>query len=281
METGCGTEPSDALSDTERAVHGALTLPALHAFLDAWAQRRLEGGIAEVRFRAGRIDAVWGVELQDGRAVVIKAHRTPVDLDAARATIDAQRMLAAAGFPCAVPRAGPDEIDGRLLTSETLLAGATPGRSSTTAISRRSSWSRRLVRRQHRGGRWSSRWHFRLGAGRRHRSRHRWLRSSLLRGQRDRWRRAVEPLRGRRLFARLRGGQGRGVLDARTASGCRCGRLDPRRRRPLAGGTDRPWLRRPHHHRPGAEPPGGLSVAVLAVALRSPVACCRDDWVRS
>ena len=35
-----------------------------------------------------------GVGLQDGCAVVIKAHRTPVDVDAAQATIDAQRTLA-------------------------------------------------------------------------------------------------------------------------------------------------------------------------------------------
>jgi hypothetical protein len=124
METGSGSEPE--LSDTERAVHGAVTLPQLHNFLDAWARDRLGSAIGDVRFRAGRIDPVWGVELQDGRAVVIKAHRTPVDLDAARATIDAQRALAAAGFPCPDPLAGPDEIEGRVLTAETLIVGARP-----------------------------------------------------------------------------------------------------------------------------------------------------------
>ena len=124
METGSGPEPE--LSDTERAVHGAVTLPELHKFLDAWARDRLGSAIADVRFRAGRINAVWGVELQDGRAVVIKSHRTPVDLDAAQATIDAQRALAAAGFPCPDPLAGPDEIEGRVLTAETLIVGARP-----------------------------------------------------------------------------------------------------------------------------------------------------------
>ena len=73
-----------AISDTERAVYGDVTLPELSAFLDAWARDRLGSPIVDVRFRAGRIDAVWGVELQDGRAVVIKTHRTPVDLDAMR-----------------------------------------------------------------------------------------------------------------------------------------------------------------------------------------------------
>lgn len=116
----------EAISDTERAVHGAVTVPELHAFLDSWARDRLGGAIADVRFRGGRIDAVWGVELQDGRAVVITAHRKPVDLNAAEATLDAQRTLVDAGFPCPVPLAGPDEVDGRVLTAETLLVGEQP-----------------------------------------------------------------------------------------------------------------------------------------------------------
>jgi Ser/Thr protein kinase RdoA (MazF antagonist) len=126
MDADSGTGPPDDISDTERAVHGAVTVLELHRFLDSWAWNRLGSAIADVRFRAGRIDAVWGVELQDGRAVVIKAHRNPVDLDAAEATIDAQRVLAAAGFPCPVPLAGPDEIEGRVLTAETLLVGTRP-----------------------------------------------------------------------------------------------------------------------------------------------------------
>ena len=121
-----GGEPLEEISDTERAVHGAVTLLELRRFLDSWARNRLGSAIADVRFRAGRIDAVWGVELQDGRAVVIKAHRGPVDLDAAEATVEAQRTLAAAGFPCPVPLAGPDEVEGRVLTAETLLDGARP-----------------------------------------------------------------------------------------------------------------------------------------------------------
>jgi Ser/Thr protein kinase RdoA (MazF antagonist) len=116
----------EGVSETERAVHGAVTLPELRSFLDAWARDRLGSAIAAIRFRAGRIDAVWGVALQDGRAVVIKAHRKPVDLDAAEATVDAQRALASAGFPCPAPLAGPDEVEGRVLTAETLIVGPRP-----------------------------------------------------------------------------------------------------------------------------------------------------------
>ena len=86
----------------------------------------LGGRIAKVRFRDGRIDVVWGVELEDGRAVVIKTHRTPVDMDATRAARDAQRLLTVAAFPCPTPLAGPDEVEGRVLTAETLIEGEIP-----------------------------------------------------------------------------------------------------------------------------------------------------------
>lgn len=133
MESGRGAETSEQISDTERAVHGAVTLLELRTFLAGWARGRLGSAVADVRFRAGRIDAVWGVELQDGREVVIKAHRPPVDLEATRATVDAQRALAAAGFPCPVPLAGPDEVDNRVLTAETLIVGERPdGRQPAT-----------------------------------------------------------------------------------------------------------------------------------------------------
>jgi hypothetical protein len=58
--------------------------------------------------------------------VVIKTHRTPVDLDAMVATIDAQRLLAEADFPCPFPLAGPDQREGRVLTAETLIGGTMP-----------------------------------------------------------------------------------------------------------------------------------------------------------
>ena len=65
-----------ALSGTESAIYGSVTPLELHAFLDAWTTNRLGSPIARVQFRAGRIDVVWGVELNDGRAVVIKTAST-------------------------------------------------------------------------------------------------------------------------------------------------------------------------------------------------------------
>ena len=73
--SGSNSEPPEEISDTERAIYGTIALTELRAFLDEWAQDRLCSRIADVRFRAGRIDAVCGVDLTDGRAVVIKTHR--------------------------------------------------------------------------------------------------------------------------------------------------------------------------------------------------------------
>lgn len=126
MSSEPASSSSVEISETERAIFGPLSAAELHAFLDAYARRHLSSGIARVRFRAGRIDAVWGVELADGRAVVIKTHRPPVDLEATRAAGGAQRHLSAAGFPAPVPLSGPDEVDGRVLTAEALLVGEPP-----------------------------------------------------------------------------------------------------------------------------------------------------------
>lgn len=111
---------------TERAVYGAITSTQLRSFLDSWARDRLGAPISSVRFRSGRIDVVWGVELADGRRVVIKTHRPPVDRGPLGAAVEAQRVLTAAGFPCAIPLAGPDEVEGRVLTAETLIDGELP-----------------------------------------------------------------------------------------------------------------------------------------------------------
>lgn len=114
---------SEPVRGPEQAVFGENNAGAIAGRLAGYLARHLGTGLAEVLFRAGRIDAVWGVRTDDGRDIVIKAHRAPVDLPAREATVAAQRILVAAGFPCPVPLSGPDRFDGLVLSAETLIGG--------------------------------------------------------------------------------------------------------------------------------------------------------------
>jgi Phosphotransferase enzyme family len=124
------------LSGTEAAILGPLT----RAEADAWLAHALEqagaGGLAEVLFRAGRIDAVYGVRATDGRRLVVKAHRPPAEPGARRAVVRAQTALAEAGFPCPTPVAGPLAVEGRTVTVETLLEAGAPADPRDPAIRR-------------------------------------------------------------------------------------------------------------------------------------------------
>jgi Ser/Thr protein kinase RdoA (MazF antagonist) len=73
-----------------------------------------------VIFRAGQLAHVTGFELADGRAIVVKV-RPYESRHAACAAV--QASLAAAGFPCPVPLAGPEQLDEYAITAETFLPG--------------------------------------------------------------------------------------------------------------------------------------------------------------
>lgn len=124
------------LSATERAIFGDLSRDAVAEVLDRYLRRHLGAGLSRVLFRSGRIDVVWAVHAEDGREVVVKVHRQPVDLAERRAVTKAQRLLAGAGFPCPEPLSGPDQVDGLVLTVETLLAGGRAGSGRDAAIRR-------------------------------------------------------------------------------------------------------------------------------------------------
>jgi Ser/Thr protein kinase RdoA (MazF antagonist) len=85
-----------------------------------WCDRYLGAGPARVLFRSGHLSEVVGVELADGRRVVVKAR--PYDPRIAGCTA-VQGHLARAGFPCPVPLTGPVRADGLTVTAETLVPG--------------------------------------------------------------------------------------------------------------------------------------------------------------
>jgi hypothetical protein len=125
-----------SLSGTERAIFGDVSVEAIADLLDRYLTRELGSPLAEILFRAGRVDAVWAVRSGDEREIIVKAHRQPVDLTARHATATAQRLLADAGFPCPQPASGPDQFEGLVLSAETLMTAGRPGSGRQPSVRR-------------------------------------------------------------------------------------------------------------------------------------------------
>jgi hypothetical protein len=88
--------------------------------LAAWCRRRLGADPEAVLFRAGYLSTVTGLRLTDGREVVVKARPPAPRL---RGCLAVQAALAAAGFPCPRPLAGPAPLWRLAATAEQLVPG--------------------------------------------------------------------------------------------------------------------------------------------------------------
>lgn len=111
----------DRVGGIERAIFGDVREAAVDDWLDRFVRSQLSSGLQRVRFRSGRISAVFGVELADDRAVVVKVHRGRPDLGPLTAAVDGQRWLVDHGYPAPVPLAGPAVLDGHTAVVESLL----------------------------------------------------------------------------------------------------------------------------------------------------------------
>jgi len=97
-------------------------------WLDRHLRATLGVGIDRIEFTAGAVGAVWAVALGDGRRVMVKALRPPVDLPRMAAVTRSQRVLAGRGFPCPAVLDGPIVTDGVVAVVEELrLVGAGSG----------------------------------------------------------------------------------------------------------------------------------------------------------
>jgi hypothetical protein len=85
-----------------------------------WAAAVTGSPVSEVLFTAGHLSRVIGVRLADGREVVLKNRPYRERL---HGCVRVQSHLAADGFPCPRPLAGPDEVNDRALSVESMLAG--------------------------------------------------------------------------------------------------------------------------------------------------------------
>ncbi|MBO0884434.1 MAG: hypothetical protein J2P17_29705, partial [Mycobacterium sp.] len=124
----CGLDMEDErASGIERAVFGTLDRDNIDGWLNKHLRVRLGSDLSQIVFRSGRISAVYGVILSDGRQVAIKVHRRPADLAYLTAATTCQRRLADAGYPCPAPLDGPATTDGVTGVIETLLTNGEPG----------------------------------------------------------------------------------------------------------------------------------------------------------
>ena len=90
------------------------------AVVSDWCGRSLGTCVARILFRSGHLAQVIGAELADGRSVVIKVRPFEPRVDGCAAV---QAYLAAAGFPCPLPLAGPAAVGGFAVTAETCVPG--------------------------------------------------------------------------------------------------------------------------------------------------------------
>ena len=116
-------------SGIERAVFGAVGRDDIDAWLSRHLRARLGGDLAHIVFRSGRIAAVYGAALSDGRQVAVKVHRPMANLAYLSAAAACQRRLAEVGYSCPEPLDGPATTDGLTAVIETLVSDGEPGNS--------------------------------------------------------------------------------------------------------------------------------------------------------
>src|SRR3954454_5023471 len=126
----------EELSGVERAFFGSVRVADVDAWVAATGRERLTVDVAEIVFRSGRIDAVYGLLLADDRKVVVKVHRSPVDVSGLEAKREVLCYLASAGYSCPEPVDGPVVRGGHVVTIETLLEQGAPGDARVPEIRR-------------------------------------------------------------------------------------------------------------------------------------------------
>jgi hypothetical protein len=123
-------------SGIERAVFGAVARDDIDAWLSRHLRTRLGGDLTHILFRSGRIAAVYGAVLSDGRQVAVKVHRGVADLAYLSAAAACQRRLAMVGYLCPEPLNGPATTDGLTAVIETLCSDGQSGNSHEPSIRR-------------------------------------------------------------------------------------------------------------------------------------------------
>jgi hypothetical protein len=112
-------------------------------WLAAWCIRELGAEPIRVEFEAAHLTSVVGVELSNGRRIVVKV-REPSERLAACCVV--QRSLWSQGFPCPEPLVGLTRLDAKAVTAEALIDGGEPLPSTNRAPQLFAAALARLVR---------------------------------------------------------------------------------------------------------------------------------------
>ena len=91
----------------ERLIFGGAGEADVAALVDAHCRRTLGAGVRERLWTRTSVGVVFGLELDDGRRVVLKAHQPRQSLVSLQVVHATQTMLARQGFPCPRPLAEP------------------------------------------------------------------------------------------------------------------------------------------------------------------------------
>lgn len=114
---------------------GLLTARVLDDMVDVdrWCREHLGSGVADLRWRRDGTGVVWGMDLADGRPVVVKSHRRGyVPDDHLVAFVEVQRRVAELHPWAPAPLAGPAPFGDRVATAEALLDDGVPASDAAT-----------------------------------------------------------------------------------------------------------------------------------------------------
>jgi hypothetical protein len=145
-----------------RAVFDTVDPTAIADAIDELCRTELGSGVAGARFYRVSVGCVAGVDLHDGRAVVIKAQVSRRPATTFGALFAVRRHLALSGFPCPAPIGEPVERRGRWITFEELVERGKAAdahdprirKQLATSLARMVALSRSLVGNTRLGGAW-------------------------------------------------------------------------------------------------------------------------------
>lgn len=120
----------------DKVVFGTAVAAEIAAVIEGFCERELGARVAGARFYRVSAGCVAGLDLEDGRAVVIKAQQGGRREAYLAASLELRALLADGGFPCPRPLSGPRRAGPAWITAEELTVAGEPADAHEPAIRR-------------------------------------------------------------------------------------------------------------------------------------------------